>query len=126
MRFEEFYKIPKHIIYASATPDKWEIETAHHEAKQKKLKEHEGVVEQLIRPTGIIDPKITVRPASAAPASAKNPGHESEIQDLIKEIETRASRGEKVLVTTLTNKTAEELTDYLKEKIYVLPISIPI
>ena len=62
------------------------------------------MVEQLIRPTGIIDPKITVRPA------------EGEIPDLILEVEKRVAKNEKILVTTLTKKTAEDLTEYLKEK----------
>ena len=92
LKFEEFYKIPPHLIYVSATPDKWEIG----QSKQ--------VVEQLIRPTGIIDPKIIIRPST------------SEIPDLIGEIEKRAKRGEKTLVTTLTKKTAEDLTEYLKDK----------
>lgn len=91
LKFEEFYPIPQKIIYVSATPDKWEIERSR-------------VVEQLIRPTGIIDPEVIIRPA------------EGEIQDLIKEIEMRAKKKEKVLVTTLTKKTAEDLTTYLTEK----------
>src|SRR3990167_8427222 len=92
LKFDEFYKIPPHLIYVSATPDKWEID----QSKQ--------IVEQLLRPTGIIDPKITIRPST------------SEIPDLITEIEKRAKRGEKTLVTTLTKKTAEDLTEYLKDK----------
>lgn len=93
LRFEEFYRVPPHFIYVSATPDKWEIE-----------KSEGAVVEQLIRPTGIVDPQITIRPAK------------DEIQDLIKEVETRAKKGQKILVTTLTKKTAEDLTEFLKEK----------
>lgn len=95
LKFEEFYKIPKRIIYISATPDEWEIE----ESKGQ-------VVEQLIRPTGIIDPQIVIRPAT------------NEIQDLITEIEKRIKEHpmEKIMVTTLTKKTAEDLTEYLKEK----------
>ena len=92
LKFEEFYKIPPHLIYVSATPDKWEVG----QSKQ--------IVEQLIRPTGIIDPKIIIRPST------------TEIPDLIGEIEKRAKRGEKTLVTTLTKKTAEDLTEYLKDK----------
>jgi len=92
LKFDEFYKIPSNFIYVSATPDEWEIG----QSKQ--------VVEQLIRPTGIIDPKITIRPSS------------SEIPDLIEEIEKRAKKHERVLVTTLTKKTAEDLTEYLKDK----------
>ncbi len=92
LKFEEFYKASQLFIYVSATPNEWEIQ------KSRKI------VEQLIRPTGILDPKIYIRPAT------------SEIQDLIKEIEKRAKRKERVLVTTLTKKTAEDLTDYLKER----------
>ncbi len=92
LKFDEFYRIPPHLIYVSATPNEWETG----QSKQ--------VVEQLIRPTGIIDPKITIRPST------------TEIPDLIIEIEKRAKRGEKTLVTTLTKKTAEDLTEYLKDK----------
>lgn len=91
LKFEEFYPVPSKIIYVSATPDSWELERS-------------KVVEQLIRPTGIIDPQIIIKPA------------QGEIPDLIAEIEKRAARKEKVLVTTLTKKTAEDLTTYLTEK----------
>lgn len=112
MKFDEFYRIPKHIVYVSATPDEWEVDQSRTEIdlkiKDQKLKNknvpHEGIVEQLIRPTGIVDPKITIRPA------------EGEIPDLIKEAEEKVAKGEKILVTTLTKKTAEDLTEYLKEK----------
>ncbi|MCA9371265.1 excinuclease ABC subunit UvrB [Candidatus Woesebacteria bacterium] len=110
LRFDEFYRIPPHLIYVSATPDEWEIEQAESEialkTKKKALEDstHKGVVEQLIRPTGIVDPEIEIRPA------------ESEIPDLVKEIEKRAKKNEKILVTTLTKKTAEDLTEYLKDK----------
>jgi excinuclease ABC subunit B len=104
LKFEEFYKLPPKIIYVSATPDQWEVEMAHQEAKQKDFKVHNGIVEQLVRPTGIVDPKIEIRPST------------NEIPDLIKEIEKRVPKGEKVLVTTLTKKTAEDLTDYFTDK----------
>lgn len=104
LQFDEFYKIPPHLVYVSATPDSWEVEMSQQEVKNSKFKIHNGVVEQLIRPTGIVDPKITIRPS------------QNEIQDLIKEVEVRVKKGEKVLVTTLTKKTAEDLTEYLKEK----------
>lgn len=116
LKFDEFYRIPKHFIYVSATPDEWEIEQSQKEIALKfkvqspKFKvgqkeiEHTGVVEQLIRPTGIVDPQITIRPA------------EGEIPDLIAEIEKRVKNNEKILVTTLTKKTAEDLTEFLKEK----------
>ncbi len=108
LKFEEFYRIPSKIVYVSATPDEWEVDQAHGETKalerEKKELPHNGVVEQLIRPTGIVDPEIEIRPAT------------TEIPDLIKEVEARAKKGEKVLVTTLTKKTAEDLTEFLTEK----------
>jgi len=92
MTFDEFYKSVPKLIYVSATPDDWEKDRA----KQ--------VVEQLLRPTGIIDPKIFIRPSK------------NEVLDLIPEIEKRVASKEKVLVTTLTKRIAEDLTAYLKEK----------
>lgn len=103
LTFDEFYKVPRHLIYTSATPDEWEISLSHDEAKDKKLS-FPGVAEQLIRPTGIVDPEIMVRPAV------------NEIQDLIAEIEVRVKQNQKILVTTLTKKTAEDLTTFLKDK----------
>ncbi len=94
LKFEEFYPMASKIIYVSATPNVWEME------KSKK----DGIVEQLIRPTGIIDPEIIIKPAT------------NEVQDLIVEIEKRVKKNEKVLVTTLTKKMAEDLSVYLKEK----------
>lgn len=93
LKFDEFYQIPKHFIYVSATPNLWEIDQSQNK-----------VVEQLIRPTGIIDPLIEIRPA------------EGEIPDLLIEIEKRAKLKERVLVTALTKKMAEDLTDYCKDK----------
>lgn len=107
LRFEEFYRQPPSIIYISATPNDWELEQAKNEAheNQAALKDHyEGYVEQLIRPTGIPDPKIQVRPAK------------NEVQDLIEEVTMRTKKGQKILVTTLTKKMAEDLTEYLKER----------
>jgi len=92
LKFNEFYKIPPRIIYTSATPDEWELE-----------KSNNGIVEQLVRPTGIIDPKITIKPAK------------DEVSDLIKEIKKRVKLRQKTLVTTLTKKIAEDLSGYLKE-----------
>ena len=90
LRFEEFHSLINQIIYVSATPAKFEIEEA------------EGViVEQIIRPTGLLDPEIEVRPS------------ENQIDDLMDEILTRIHRQERVLVTTLTKRMAEELTEYL-------------
>ncbi|MCX7996800.1 MAG: excinuclease ABC subunit UvrB [Patescibacteria group bacterium] len=104
MKFDEFYKSTSYLVYVSATPDEWEVKMAHQEAKAKNFTTHTGVVEQLIRPTGIIDPEVIIRPAK------------TEIPDLIKEVVKRVANGEKILVTTLTKKTAEDLTTYLKER----------
>ena len=90
LRFEEFHSLIHQIIYVSATPADFE------------LAEAEGVVvEQLIRPTGLLDPEIDVRPS------------ENQIDDLMNEIVVRAEKEERVLVTTLTKRMAEELTEYL-------------
>ena len=90
LKFEEFQKEVNQVIYVSATPADYELE------------ESEGVVvEQVIRPTGLLDPEIEVRPS------------ENQIDDLMDEILTRSHRGERVLVTTLTKRMAEELTEYL-------------
>ena len=90
LRFEEFQQMIHQVIYVSATPADFELEEA------------EGVVvEQLIRPTGLLDPDIEVRPS------------EHQIDDLMEEILTRVARDERVLVTTLTKRMAEELTEYL-------------
>ena len=90
LRFEEFHDLIHQIIYVSATPADFELE------------ESEGVVvEQLIRPTGLLDPEIEVRPS------------ENQIDDLMNEIVIRAEKEERVLVTTLTKRMAEELTEYL-------------
>jgi len=109
LKFEELYPKLTHIVYVSATPDEWEIEKSKVKSQNSKvLKEiygrEEAVVEQLIRPTGIPDPKIILKPAK------------NEVIDLIGEIEKRVVKKEKVLVTTLTKRTAEDLTEYLKEK----------
>ncbi len=91
LKFEEFKELTHQVIYVSATPADYE------------LAESEGiVVEQLIRPTGLLDPEIEVRPSF------------NQIDDLLDEIQTRSERGERVLVTTLTKRMAEELTEYLQ------------
>ena len=91
LKFEEFYPMASKIVYVSATPNEWELEKSE-------------IVEQLIRPTGIIEPEIIIKPAK------------NEVQDLIIEIEKRVKKKEKILVTTLTKKMAEDLSVYLKEK----------
>ena len=92
MRFEEFEKAINQVVYVSATPSKYELEQTSGE-----------IVEQIIRPTGLLDPQIEV-------AETKN-----QIDHLIVEIEKVVNRSERVLVTTLTKKMAEDLTDYLKK-----------
>lgn len=91
LRFEEFEKKIHSAVFVSATPGPYELE---HTPK---------MVEQIIRPTGLLDPTIDVRPL------------EGQIDDLIAEIHDRAQKNERVLVTTLTKKMSEDLTDYLKE-----------
>ena len=90
LRFEEFEQRVHQRVYVSATPGSYERERAGQ------------VVEQVIRPTGLLDPRVEVRPV------------EGQIDDLIAEINARAERDERVLVTTLTKKMAEDLTEYLK------------
>jgi excinuclease ABC subunit B len=91
LRFEEFEKKVNQVIYVSATPGPYELEHC------------PQVIEQIIRPTGLLDPLVEVRPT------------EGQIDDLIHEIRMRIEKDERVLVTTLTKKMAEDLTDYLKE-----------
>ncbi|MFW5703385.1 MAG: excinuclease ABC subunit UvrB [Patescibacteria group bacterium] len=104
LRWEEFYQIPPHLVYVSATPSEFEVGMANQEAKNKQFSGHDGVVEQVIRPTGIIDPEVEIRPSK------------NEVEDLIAEIEKRVMNNQKILVTTLTKKMAEDLTEFLKEK----------
>ncbi len=90
LKFEEFTQLTHQVIYVSATPADYE------------LRESEGiVVDQVIRPTGLLDPLIEVRPLA------------NQVDDLMEEIQLRVERDERVLVTTLTKRMAEELTDYL-------------
>lgn len=91
LKFEEFEKHLHQAIYVSATPGPYELENT------------PEMVEQIIRPTGLLDPTIDVRPI------------EGQIDDLIDEIQIRIKRNERVLITTLTKKMSEDLTDYLKE-----------
>jgi excinuclease ABC subunit B len=91
LTFEEFEGHLNQVVYMSATPGPYELERS------------ERVVEQLIRPTGVVDPTIEVRPT------------DGQIDDLLEEIRLRVERGERALVTTLTKKMAEDLTDYLRE-----------
>jgi excinuclease ABC subunit B len=91
LRFEEFLERTGQTVYLSATPGKYELARA------------DGVVEQIIRPTGLVDPQIVVKPSKG------------QIDDLLEEIKVRTERNERVLVTTLTKRLAEEVTDYFTE-----------
>jgi excinuclease ABC subunit B len=91
LRFEEFQERVGQVVYMSATPGPWE------------LKVSKRIVEQIVRPTGLIDPEVEIRPTKG------------QVDDLIEEIRRRAEAGQRVLVTTLTKKMAEDLTDYLIE-----------
>ncbi len=91
LKFDEFEKVMGNTIYTSATPGPYEMEKA------------DAVVEQIIRPTGLVDPEVEVRPVKG------------QVDDLVGEIRQRVERGERVLVTTLTKRMAEDLSDYLME-----------
>ncbi|OGC92738.1 excinuclease ABC subunit B [Candidatus Amesbacteria bacterium RIFCSPHIGHO2_02_FULL_47_9] len=93
LRFDEFQRRQGRTIYASATPDDWEISQS-----------AGFITEQLIRPTGLIDPQVEIRPT------------QNQISDLIAMINTRLNKHQRVLVTTLTKRMAEDLTAYLKEQ----------
>ncbi len=91
LRFDEFERHVNQVIYTSATPGPYELEHS------------EQVVELIVRPTGLLDPKVSLRPTKG------------QIDDLLAEIQKRVGRGERVLVTTLTKRMAEDLADYLAE-----------
>jgi len=91
LRFDEFEALAPQTIFVSATPGRYEGEHA------------DAVVEQLVRPTGLVDPIVEVRPAR------------SQVDDVLSEISARVAVGERVLITTLTKRMAEDLTDYLEE-----------
>jgi len=91
LQFEEFQERVKQVVFVSATPADYEFSVS------------DQVVEQLVRPTGLVDPVVEVRPTL------------NQIDDLMNEVRTRADRGERSLVTTLTKKMSEDLTDYLLE-----------
>jgi excinuclease ABC subunit B len=93
LKFDEFEKRMGYTVFLSATPEEYELKKAG----------KENIAEQLIRPTGIIDPVVEVRPAS------------NQVQDLVIEIKATIAKGERVLVTTLTKRMAEDLSEYLKE-----------
>jgi excinuclease ABC subunit B len=91
LKWQEFLERVGQTVYLSATPGKYELGVS------------DGVVEQIIRPTGLVDPQIVIKPTKG------------QIDDLLEEIRTRAERDERILVTTLTKKMAEELTDFFTE-----------
>jgi excinuclease ABC subunit B len=92
LTFEEFTRVTGQTVYVSATPSEYELQLA-----------GDAIAEQVIRPTGLMDPRITVRPAG------------DQVDDLLHEIRTRAEREERVLVTTLTKRMAEDLTEYYQQ-----------
>jgi excinuclease ABC subunit B len=92
LRFDEFEKLMPQCIFVSATPGPYELEHCHHE-----------VIDQVVRPTGLLDPVVEVRPVA------------NQVDDLLSEARARAAAGERVLVTTLTKRMAEDLTEYLDE-----------
>ncbi len=92
LQFEEFYKRIGQVIYVSATPSPWEVEEAQGE-----------IVQQILRPTGLLDPIITIKPAT------------NQVDDCLEEIRIETEKGDKVLVTVLTKKLAEDFTQYLTE-----------
>lgn len=93
LKFDEFDAITRRTIFVSATPGPYELQ-----------KSRDSIVEQVIRPTGLVDPVITIKPSAG------------QMDDLVAEIKKRAKANERVLVTTLTKRMAEDLTEYLKEK----------
>ena len=122
LKFEEFQRKINQVIYVSATPDEYELSLARSlsvipanagiqlsssrsemDSRLRGNDDYDGVAQQLIRPTGIVDPKVSVRPT------------QGQIEDVIKEVEERVKRGERVLITTLTKRMAEDLSDYLKD-----------
>ncbi len=92
LRFSEFEQMVPQAIYVSATPGEYELQ-----------KSHGVVVEQVIRPTGLLDPEVEVRPA------------QSQVEDLLEEVRVRAAKKQRVLVTTLTKRMAEDLTEYFAD-----------
>ncbi|MBR2811035.1 MAG: UvrB/UvrC motif-containing protein, partial [Solobacterium sp.] len=95
MKFDEFESMVRQVIYCSATPGDYELDHVDHK-----------VVEQIIRPTGLLDPKITVKPTKG------------QVDDICMALDRRIARNERVLITTLTVRMAEDLTAYLKERGY--------
>lgn len=99
LQFSEFLARVQEMIFVSATPSAYEIA------------ESQKVVEQIVRPTGLVDPEVVIRPVTEKPGV-----HLSQVEDVIVRIQERIASGERALVTTLTKKMAEDLTEHLKEK----------
>jgi excinuclease ABC subunit B len=93
LKIEEFNSLQKQMVFVSATPNEYEIKTS-----------QGRIIEQIIRPTGLVDPEIIIRPI------------DGQIDDLVNEVEKRAKKNERVLVTTLTKRMSEDLTTYLQAK----------
>jgi len=106
LKYDEFQRKINQAIYVSATPDDYELSLARtfHPRGGGRLTPQEGVAEQLVRPTGILDPQISVRPIKG------------QIEDLILEVEKRVASGERTLVTTLTKRMAEDLSEFLHNR----------
>ena len=131
LNFNEFQARMPQTIYVSATPGKWELQRSKINYEKLKTVEtrylmlgshnlqpiicnssYSPIVEQLIRPTGFLDPKISVRPT------------ENQIPDLLQEVEKRVQKGQRILITTLTKRMAEDLSVYLKERSQITKQSI--
>ncbi len=136
LKFDEFYERINQVIYVSATPREFELEKSKQEAKKVSPKtlpdDYQGLVEQLIRPTGLLDPQIDIRPDLATHIEQlqtsiktrkyknmtvfdENYTAKNQVDDLLIEIQNTVRKNQRVLVTTLTKKMAEDLTSYLKE-----------
>ena len=134
LKFEEFYRRINQVVYVSATPREFELNKCMSEASKSKMTmpihDYKGYVEQLIRPTGLLDPRILVRPVFASRAQQlkseliskkysdieiDDTGPKNQIDDLLIEIQRNIKKGQRTLVTTLTKKMAEELSSYLSD-----------
>lgn len=104
LQFDEFMRRIPNFIATSATPADWEISLAQQSAAQHGLDKDKGITEQILRPTGIPDPKVEVRPV------------DTQVKDVIKEIKKRKMKKQRTLVTTLTKRMAEDLSQYLEEQ----------
>lgn len=110
LRFHEFEEKISSVIYVSATPNQYELMQSSEGAidsisdLRDNTKSHPNIVEQIIRPTGLLEPKVTIRPT------------DDQIEDILKEIEIRISKNQRILVLTLTKKMAESLADFMQDR----------